>query len=72
MSVLSPSDSGMQGLEKLAIHEACMRNGKEALLPLKNLGVQISQAKHLLSSFSRVLSIAFSLGLAFSHRSRYL
>lgn len=67
VSVLSPCDSVMEGQEKLVSHEACVGNGKEVLLPLKNLGVQISQAKQLLSSFSRILLIAFSLGMAFSH-----
>lgn len=66
--MLSPSSSGIEGREKLASHEACVGNRKEVLLPLKNLGVQISQAKQLLSSCSRILSIAFSLGVAFSHQ----
>lgn len=67
VSVLSPRDSGMERQEKLASHLVCVGNGKEILLPLKNLGVQISHAKQLLSSFSRILSIAFSLGVTFRH-----
>lgn len=68
VSVLSPRDSGMEGKEKLASHEACMGNGKEVLLPLKNLGAKISLAKQLLFSFFRILSISFSLDKAFSHQ----
>lgn len=68
VSVLSPSSSGMVGREKLDSHEAYVGNGKEVLLPLKNLGVEISQTKQLLPSCSRILSIAFSLGVAFSHQ----
>lgn len=59
VSVLSPSDSGKEGPGKLASHEAYMWNGKEALLPLKNWQVHISQAKQLLSSFFRIFFYTF-------------